>query len=110
MEETASTPAAAAPRSASTEGLSTTPNAHATGANISKNKSTPTGTLQTALDVRIDVKGAYIVDEDARLSDDDAEEEAKWSKEEDYQNDSSDIRLPHQQKAVAHMAIDVCAS
>jgi hypothetical protein len=110
MEETAASnrSVAAAPQGGSLEGLPTASNAHATGATINKTKSTPATTLQTALDVRIDVKGAYIEEDEAKLSDDDAEEEAKWSQEEDYQNDSSDIRLPHQQKHVAHMAIDVC--
>jgi hypothetical protein len=60
-------------------------------------------TIQSALDVRIDVKGAFIVDEE-RL---DEEEEEEWKDEEDYQHDTRDIRLPHNRNVVSHMAVDV---
>jgi hypothetical protein len=70
---------------------------------LSKTKSAPPNTaLQNALDVRIDVKGAYIVDEEPS---DDGEEE--WEMEEDYQHDTNDIRLPHHRSLVSHMAVDV---
>jgi hypothetical protein len=76
----------------------------------------------SALDVRIDVKGAYIVDESSEEAahhrngtnnsrsggdnDDGGEFEAE---DEDVQRDSRDIRLPHQRSFVSHMAIDVSA-
>jgi hypothetical protein len=64
----------------------------------------PNSALQNALDVRIDVKGAYIVDEDGEESEDDKE----WRDEEDYQHEvRTDIRLPHNKSVVSHMAVDV---
>ena len=64
----------------------------------------PNSALQNALDVRIDVKGAYIVDEDGEESEDDKE----WKDEEDYQHEiRTDIRLPHNKSVVSHMAVDV---
>jgi hypothetical protein len=75
----------------------------------------------SALDVRIDVKGAYIVDETSEEAgnhhngtngarsdgnNDGGEFEAE---DEDVQRDSRDIRLPHQRSFVSHMAIDVSA-
>jgi hypothetical protein len=91
----------------------------------------------SALDVRIDVKGAYIVDEsseeasrqavrtngagrvDGNDDDDDDNNNNNRGEEgvsgefggreedEDVQRDSRDIRLPHQRSFVSHMAIDV---
>jgi hypothetical protein len=72
------------------------------------------------LDVRIDVKGAYIISAEDNTS--------TWEEEsstaglggidedladldlngpEDYQHDSNDIRLPHNRSVVSHMAVDV---
>lgn len=87
--------------------------------------------------MRIDVKGAYIVDESSAESqqhqsendswrkdktrrnvatgaegriDGEGEEEVEEAQDEDVQRDSRDIRLPHQRSFVSHMAIDVSLS
>ena len=54
-------------------------------------------------DVRINVKGAFIVhaDEEPGTPDEDFEEEG-------YQHDRKDIRLPNHQAVVSHVAVDVC--
>jgi hypothetical protein len=83
------------------EGL---PAASTNNVDLTKTKSASNSTLQSALDVRIDVKGAYIVDDDDRGDED---VEVEWEDEEDYQHDSSDIRLPHHHNVVSHMAVDV---
>ena len=93
MEDSSSNPTASA------EGL---PAASSTAGGLAKTVTNSTA-LQNALDVRIDVKGAYIVDEENPNE----EEEEEWKDEEDYQHDSSDIRLPHHHNVVSHMAIDV---
>jgi len=61
--------------------------------------------LQHALDVRIDVKGAYIVDTAEENNSGTPEEE--FDTLEDIQHDSKDIRLPHHRSVVSHMAVDV---
>jgi type II pantothenate kinase len=76
-------------------------NALPAATSLSKSKSAPPNTaLQNALDVRIDVKGAYIVD-------DEPSDDEEWKYEEDYQHDTNDIRLPHHRSLVSHMAVDV---
>lgn len=52
----------------------------------------------------IDIRGAYIVDENAEERSEDR------SDDEDYQNDSKDIRLPHQIDRVSHLAVDIGGS
>jgi hypothetical protein len=59
--------------------------------------------LEHALDVRIDVKGAYIVEGQANGTPN--KELGEYLEE--YQQDSRDIRLPHQRSVVSHMAVDV---
>jgi type II pantothenate kinase len=61
--------------------------------------------LQHALDVRIDVKGAYIVDSTEEDNNQTPSEE--FDTLEDIQHDSKDIRLPHHRSVVSHMAVDV---
>jgi hypothetical protein len=63
--------------------------------------------LHHALDVRIDVKGAYIVDSVEAGSQTPGEEIEDL---EDLQHDSKDIRLPHHRSVVSHMAVDVSGS
>jgi hypothetical protein len=60
--------------------------------------------LHHALDVRIDVKGAYIVDSVEAGTETPVEEIEDL---EDLQHDSKDIRLPHHRSVVSHMAVDV---
>ncbi|KAF2665488.1 fumble [Microthyrium microscopicum] len=56
----------------------------------------------SALDVRIDVKGAYIVDS--------VDEKEATVDDEDYQHEHNDIRLPHQHNVVSHLAVDIGGS
>jgi hypothetical protein len=64
--------------------------------------------LEHALDVRIDVKGAYIVEgEDHNGTPNNELGEYLEEYQVEYQIDSQDIRLPHQRSVVSHMAVDV---
>jgi len=60
-------------------------------------------------DVRINVKGAFIVDEEEDTSGEGEEEVTPGVAFDDngYQHDSKDIRLPNHKAVVSHMAVDV---
>lgn len=53
--------------------------------------------------VRINVQGAFIVDDDGSRT-------PLGSPNEDYKHDINDIRLPNHTELVSHVAVDVCAS
>jgi hypothetical protein len=55
-------------------------------------------------DVRINVKGAFIVDEDEEPSTPGEDFDTDG-----YQHDRKDIRLPNHKAVVSHMAVDVCS-
>jgi hypothetical protein len=72
------------------------------------------------LDVRIDVKGAYIISSDESSASSqsgdsgaavtvvpDVVDLEELEDAEDYQHDSNDIRLPRNRSVVSHMAVDV---
>lgn len=51
-------------------------------------------------DVKINVKGAFIVDDDQPTT----------PTSEDYEHERKDIRLPNHTAVVSHIAVDVCAN
>ena len=65
---------------------------------------TETAAIQHPGDVRINVKGAFIVDNEV-------EETSTPGEDFDgdgYQHDRKDIRLPNHKAVVSHIAVDVC--
>lgn len=62
-------------------------------------------TIRHPGDVRINVKGAFIVDEEEK--EEPVTPPGVAFDEEGYQHDSKDIRLPNHKAVVSHMAVDV---
>jgi type II pantothenate kinase len=61
-------------------------------------------------DVRINVKGAFIVDEEEDTSAEPNTPPGVAFDDNGYQHDSKDIRLPNHKAVVSHMAVDVRCS
>lgn len=64
-------------------------------------------TIRHPGDVRINVKGAFIVDEEEKDSEEPGTPPGVAFDEDGYQHDSKDIRLPNHKAVVSHMAVDV---
>lgn len=67
---------------------------------------TENNAIQHPGDVRINVKGAFIVDQSEEVS----LSPVSSVEDDGYQHDGKDIRLPNHQSVVSHIAVDVCAS
>jgi hypothetical protein len=59
-----------------------------------------------ATSVKINVEGAFIVDEDC---DDHSPSASVYSSSDHVHRENKDIRLPHHTDVVSHVAVDVCA-
>jgi hypothetical protein len=90
---------------------------HATNPEISSplRPASSSKTKPLPLDVRIDVKGAYIINTEEAASTSEDESlglpkdlvDLELEDPEDYEHDSNDIRLPQNRSVVSHMAVDV---
>lgn len=74
------------------------------GANLERRLTNSAADIPHPGDVRINVKGAFIVDAEG---DNGPEEDFE---EDGYQHDRKDIRLPNHKAVVSHIAVDVCFS
>lgn len=64
-------------------------------------------TIRHPGNVRINVKGAFIVDEEEKDKEEPGTPPGVAFDEDGYQHDSKDIRLPNHKAVVSHMAVDV---